>query len=202
MAEKISKSNKKEKEIKEDLVDINIKSFKCSGANDVQSKLITKPFGLEVAILQNKSIPYFYHELLDKNEGSYATFYTYFNEIKQELRYAYGTFETLQQLEDYIDVLDRPEDENKKKLLPRYKKLKRLESIYDLLVSFTLSLIHNFYWKDITLGVEKGIGSKNLSYRIQQILPIVIKMKNDLEDKIEKEYPHDQYEKELFTKLR
>jgi hypothetical protein len=35
MAEKISKSNKKEKEIKEDLVDINIKSFKCSGANDV-----------------------------------------------------------------------------------------------------------------------------------------------------------------------
>jgi hypothetical protein len=34
MAEKISKSNKKEKEIKEDLVDINIKSFKCKNDSD------------------------------------------------------------------------------------------------------------------------------------------------------------------------
>jgi len=34
MAEKITKSNKKEKEIKEDLIDINIKSFKVDGAKD------------------------------------------------------------------------------------------------------------------------------------------------------------------------
>jgi hypothetical protein len=67
MAEKI-KSSKNDKEIKEDLVDINIKSFKCSNANDRESKIIIKIFNenrIGTNILQNKTIPYFYHELLD-----------------------------------------------------------------------------------------------------------------------------------------
>ena len=202
MAEKI-KSNKKEKEIKEDLVDISIKSFKVSGANDTQSKLITKPFGVEIAVLQNKSVPYFYHELLDKNEGSYAAFYNYFNEIKQELRYAYGTFETLQQLEDYIDVLDRPAGANEgeilvnKKKLPRYKKMKRLESFYEILIKFTMTMLHNFFWLDIINGVDKGAGTKPLSYRIKQIVPIMMRLKKEIEAELDLEYPKDRFQTEM-----
>jgi hypothetical protein len=94
MAEKI-KSNKKEKEIKEDLVDINIKSLKLdSNGND--SRLITRVFnGVEDAnLFKNKVIPFIYNELLDNNTNN--KFNSYYSEIKQELRYAYGTMESLQ----------------------------------------------------------------------------------------------------------
>jgi hypothetical protein len=45
--------------------------------------------------------------------------------------------------------------------------MKRLESFYEILIKFTLTVLHNFFWNDITLGVDKGSGTKNLSYRIQ-----------------------------------
>ena len=48
--------------------------------------------------------------------------------LKQDLKYDYDVYTILQSYEDFIDTLDRPADENKKKLLPRYKKMKRLES--------------------------------------------------------------------------
>ena len=79
MAEKI-KSSKKEKEIKEDLVDMNIKSFICNGVNDRESRIITSSFNtLRTGsnIIQNKTIPYFYNELLGwtptKNINDYFT---------------------------------------------------------------------------------------------------------------------------------
>jgi hypothetical protein len=172
---------------------------------DDESKLITKSFGKENNILKGKSIPFLFNEYLYvskelTNKGD-DNMTSYFRTIRQDVKVALDIPQVLQTLEDYIDVLDRPADENKKKLLPRYKKLKRLESVYDLLVSFTLSLIHNFFWKDITLGCDKGAGTKNLSYRIQQVMPIVLKLKRDLESEIEHEYPHDAYEKQLFTRV-
>ncbi len=199
MAEKITKSNKKEKEIKEDLIDINIKSFKVKNDNDAQSKLITKYFDEKLIgtdKLQNKNIPYFYHELLDNNEAGTKNFYNYFNDIKQELRYAYGTFETLQQLEDYIDVLDRPENDDKKKLLPRYKKMKRLEAFYEILIKFTMTMLHNFFWLDISKGLD-GAGTKPLSYRIKQIMPIMLRLKKEIENELDAEYPKDKFQLEL-----
>jgi len=104
------------------------------------------------------------------------------------LKYAYDVYTILQSYEDFIDTLDRPADENKKKLLPRYKKMKRLESFYEILIRFTLTVLHNFVWEDITKGVD-GLGSKNVSYRIKQILPIMIKIKKMFEDEIDKEFP-------------
>jgi hypothetical protein len=60
--------------------------------------------------------------------------------------------------------------------------MKRLESFYEILIRFTLTVLHNFLWDDITKGVEKGLGSKNVSYRIKQILPIMIKIKHMFEE--------------------
>lgn len=196
MAEKI-KSNKKDKEIKEDLVDINIKSFNCDDSNNDESKLITKYFDYErigFNIFKGKTIPFFYNEILDN--GTDTKINKYFTSIKQELRYAYGTMETLQQLEDYIDVLDRPENEDRKKLLPRYKKMKRLESFYEILIRFTMTMIHNFFWLDIQKGIN-GVGVKPLSYRIKQIIPIMLRLKKDIENELDREYPRDKFEIEL-----
>ena len=108
----------------------------------------------------------------------------------------------LQQLEDYIDVLDRPTGkdtaeilENKKKL-PRYKKMKRLESFYEILIRFTMTMLHNFFWLDISRG-EKGVGTKPLSYRIKQVIPIMLKLKKMIEDELDHEYPKDRFQMEM-----
>ena len=44
--------------------------------------------------------------------------------------------------------------------------MKRLESFYEILIKFTMTLIHNFFWLDIKKGVD-GVGTKPLSYRIK-----------------------------------
>jgi hypothetical protein len=67
--------------------------------------------------------------------------------------------------------------------------MKRLESFYEILIRFTLTVLHNFFWNDITEGVEKGAGSKNINYKIKQILPIMIKIKHMFEEEIDKEFP-------------
>ena len=207
MAEKI-KYEKSSNNIKEDLIDLKLRSYIVDGSNDDLSKEITKAFDLEKAgsgILKGKTVPYFYSEFLDVFSDLYnnvAVLKDYFRTIKYDVRMALDIPEILQTLEDFIDVLDRPQDDNKKKLLPRYKKMKRLESFYEILVRFTLTILHNFFWKDITLGVDKGAVTKNLSYRIKQILPMMIKIKHDFEDEIDKEFPRDKYEQEFFTKIR
>ena len=207
MAEKI-KYEKSSNNIKEDLIDLKLRSYIVDSTNDDLSKEITKAFDLEKAgsgILKGKTVPYFYSEFLDVFSDLYnnaAVLKDYFRTIKYDVRMALDIPEILQTLEDYIDVLDRPQDDNKKKLLPRYKKMKRLESFYEILVRFTLTILHNFFWKDITLGVDKGAGTKNLSYRIKQILPMMMKIKHDFEDEIDKEFPRDKYEHEFFTKIR
>ena len=171
MAEKIN-SSKNKKEIKEDLVNLKIDYFKCDSANDSESKLITKTFRKDGNdILKGKTLSFFYNELLDWNKKvdnvNNDRIISYFQKIKQEVRYALNTQEILQKYEDYIDVLDRPADDEKKKLLPRYKKMKRLQSMYEIIIKFFMTLLHNFFWNDIILGVDVGVGTKNLNYRIQ-----------------------------------
>ena len=205
MSEKIN-HQKSNNDIKNDLIDLKLRSYQVDGKKGNESRVITIPFGTNTRDLAGKKLPFFYHEYLYKyceiESNTNENMLNYFRTIRHDVKVALDIPEVLQTLEDFIDVLDRPLDDDKKKLLPRYKKLKRLESVYDILVSFTLTLIHNFYWKDITLGVEKGSGTKNLTYRIQQILPLIISIKQSLESEIEKEFPADKYEKELFDKFK
>jgi hypothetical protein len=45
--------------------------------------------------------------------------------------------------------------------------MKRLESFYEILIRFTMTMLHNFFWLDIMKGVDKGVGTKPLSYRLK-----------------------------------
>ena len=76
--------------------------------------------------------------------------------------------------------------------------MKRLESFYEILIKFTLTVLHNFLWFDITLGPDKGAGTKNISYRIKQILPLMIKIKHMFEEEIDKEFPSNIDEKVFY----
>lgn len=185
MAEKI-KITKNKNNIKDDMIDLKIRSYVCDNTNNNESRLITRYFGRESVLLKGKHIPFFYNESLDYNGTE--SIKDYFKTIKQNLRYAFNTFEILQEYEDYIEVLDRPANELLKQKLPRYKKMKRLESLYEMLINFTLTVLHNFFWLDISLGIG-GAGTKNLSYRIEQIMPLILNVKKMFEDMIDDEYP-------------
>jgi hypothetical protein len=44
--------------------------------------------------------------------------------------------------------------------------MKRLEAFYEILIKFTMTMLHNFFWLDISKGLD-GAGTKPLSYRIK-----------------------------------
>ena len=206
MAEKIL-HQKSINEIQEDLIDIKLKSYQVSSTNATESNHITQVFGNKNGILKGKIIPFFYSECLDVElevgEYTNAKMLSYFRSLKHTVKVAFDIPAALEQLEDFTNYLDKPVGNNineinaSKKLLPRYKKMKKLEQLYDTLVRFTLTCIHNFFWTDITLGVEKGVGTKNPSHRIKQLLPLMLYVKKSFEAEIEKEFPADKYEKEL-----
>ena len=60
-----------------------------------------------------------------------------------------------------------------------------------------MTMLHNFFWLDINLGVDKGVGTKPLSYRIKQIIPIMIRFKKDIENELDAEYPKDRFQMEM-----
>ena len=191
---------KNKTKIKNDFLDIKFRSYKCK--DNAQSLFITKYFKQYTNIdannsLNTKIIPFLYNECLDF-ETTDNDLKNYFNTIKNDVKTAFNIPEILQTLEDYIDVYDMPKNENDKKLLFRYKKMKQLERFYDILVKFTLSTLHNFFWTDICKGVDKGVGTKNLSYHIERVLPIMLKVKQMFENLIQDEYKFDKYDKSLF----
>jgi len=63
--------------------------------------------------------------------------------------------------------------------------MKRLESFYEILIKFTMTMLHNFFWFDINKGVDKGVGTKPLSYRLKWILPIMMRLKKDIENELD-----------------
>ena len=204
MAEKIN-NDKTDNEIRDDLIDLKVRHFKVQETGD-ESSLITQAFGKGNTLLKGKMIPFFYSECLYMKDTEWGkinnkTILNYFKTLKQDLKYAYDVHAILQNYEDAIETLDRPTDFNKKILLPRYKKMKRLESFYDILINFTLTVLHNFFWVNITKGIEKGAGSKNISYRVKQILPIMMKIKKMFEDEIDKEFPATFKATELYQTI-
>ena len=207
MVEKIS-HDKSINEIQSDIIDLKLSSFKVDGAKDEESKLITKMFGNSNNTLQGKHLPFFYNEGLDiftaqSTDAKYDNIKKYFTEIKYTVWIAFDIPSVLEELEDFLNVLDKPSGNNveqrqkSKELLPRYKKMMRLKDFYETLVRFTLRCIHNYFWVDITKGVEKGAGVKNVSHCIKKVLPLVLKTKAEFEAEIEKEYPSDKYTDEF-----
>ena len=123
MAEKI-KHQKSNNEIKNDLIDLKLRSYKVDDKSQDEGKLISKSFGNENSLLFGKKLPFFFSEYLRQRKfihNSDDNMSDYFKTIIHDVRIALDIPEVLQTLEDYIDVLDRPETDNKKILLPRYK---------------------------------------------------------------------------------
>ena len=192
-------------EIEDEIRDIKLKTFIVN--NPETSKFITKAFGFETEILSKQMLPFFYNEGLDialetKMHTNDAVL-KYFRQLKRIIELAFDMPAVLEELEDFIHVLDRPAGNTEKeilasmKLLPRYKKLQRLKQFYATLVRFTLRCIHNYFWNDITKGVEKGAGVKNPQFYIKKLIPMISAMKKGFEAEIEREFPSDKYDKEF-----
>lgn len=91
------------------------------------------------------------------------------------------------------------------------KKYKRLEQVYDILLKFTLELIHLFTYIDFFTfykaangnimdgaGAQAGLGPKILQQNVEQldvyinrILPIILDLKTKLEAQVDLDYPID-----------
>lgn len=153
------KNVKKETEIKEDIEKIIIPSFKTAHANN--DVTIKAAFGITNAqaygpnaIIQadanftNEIMPFFYNRKIDEDRGAHEHFKSHFNDIKRRFRFALGIPQKLKEISDTIDVIDHPSNDILRQRLPRMKKYRRFEQMYDILLKFTLELIHLFAYID------------------------------------------------------
>jgi hypothetical protein len=124
-----------------------------------------------------KTIPFFYLRSLDDKTDLNTSTRQYFNDIKNRLKQALGIPQTIKKLSDIIEVIDRPQIENNdnlnwRNLVPRGKKLNRLKVVYEILLKFTLEMIHNFYWVDflkVNMGPNNAIVSVDQNTNIHNI---------------------------------
>ena len=86
------------------------------------------------------------------------------------------------------------------KKLPRYLRLKRLESGYERVLCIGLSLIHQYYWVDITNN-ETSVDF-SLKDAIIRASPTIIKLKHDVEDYVRTEFSYDAQEDALIMSNR
>ena len=79
--------------------------------------------------------------------------------------------------------------------MPRYLKMKRLEGLYNTLIKIGLTLIHNYYWDNITENI-KSIDN-NLQEAIELATPIILKLKIEFEDIVKGEYSYSEDEEKI-----
>ena len=112
----------------------------------------------------------------------------YILSLEDKLQDVFNIRETLTNLEDLIETVDRPVGIENKRLLPRYKKMERLKKFYHNLITFTLSNLHNFFWEDFRL-IKRN--PKSLEYYMNKIIPMSIKIKEMYEKEIDEEFNID-----------
>ena len=108
--------------------------------------------------------------------------------LEDKLQDVFNIRETLTNLEDLIETVDRPINRPATVLLPRYKKMMRLRKFYENLIKFTLSNLHDFFWEDFRLLKRN---TKSLEYYMNKIIPISIKIKEMYEKEIDEEFNID-----------
>jgi hypothetical protein len=72
----------------------------------------------------------------------------------------------------------------------------RLQILYDRCIKIGLSLIHSYYWEDITEN-KKSI-EYNLKDAIRKASPYIIKLKHDFEETVRVEYSYDSDDEKLI----
>lgn len=204
-----------DKEIKHDIINIEFDTF-TFGAGD--SEYVTEQFGNKTRILDNLTIEFFYNEKLDLNDQnvnlmrsnlfvsnmflnlSRSNVNNYIKNLKKKLREALNIPKVVKGLRTAIAYLDGVNDPNVMKTLPRYLRLKRLESGYERVICIGLSLIHQYYWVDITNN-ETSVDF-SLKDAIIRASPTIIKLKHDVEDYVRTEFSYSAEEEHLILTNR
>jgi hypothetical protein len=215
----LSSKPKTDQKIKNDILNLEFESYTL-GAGD--SDYITEKFGNKNKDLDGKTIEFFYNERLDipefvglnvVNVGSSflqrsnlfvniprINVSSYIINLRKKLRDALNIPKVMKGLRVAINVLDGITDLKIMKTLPRYQKLKRLESGYERVISISLSLIHQYYWVDITTN-ESSI-DYSLKEAIKMTSPLIIKLKHEIEELVKTEFKYDASEEKLIMSGR
>ena len=157
----------KEKLLK-DVFKLDDKNFKGDDKNKINNNT------------QSKILPFFYVEMNDDGALSYL------ENLREQVKYALNIPEYLEMLQLTIDSMNY-DTEDKKYSSLLYKKMEKLKVIYNRLVTTTLGLCHDLYWKLFPV-LSRG---KLPNQVMKEILPIVLEMKHAFEKQVELEFPTD-----------
>ena len=199
-----SKTHKQDKEIivksnhqmNENAVDMNIRQFLFKTSED--SVTLTAYFNNGTDILKGKYL-FFYYPSKYFDEGD---IHNYVFQLESEFKDVLEIRETLAYLDDEICAIDKiVTDDDRTDRMPfllRYKKMKRLEKFYNSLIEFSLIVLHDFYWIDIT---KNKPGPYPLQNRLLKIMPVILQIKLLFENIIHEEFPTDIITENLTQKL-
>ena len=204
-------------EIKHDILDIEFDSFDV-GDN---SRYITNIFGEMTDALNNQHLEFFYNEKFEfkflKNTGIDNFFSMrnatslfggrgvidkidpiqgYIVNLKKKLEVALNIPKVIKGFMANIAYLDCVTDPKILITMPRYQKMKRLEGLYDTLIKFGLTLIHNYYWVDICYN--KYSVDLSLKECIAKASPTIIRLKHEFESIVKEEFEYDADEEKIF----
>lgn len=154
---------------------------------------------------ETKYIPFMYFRREDEQADLNPTIREYFNDLKQRFRVALGIPDSLKNLQDIIEVIDRPQNAQANNNdwmqgVPRYKKMMKLKEVYELLIKFTLELIHKFYWVNFLkrnpaagnfVSAEQIPNIHNINHYVERVIPISLQLKKLLEQEVENDFPTD-----------
>ena len=206
-----------DKEIKNDIIKLEFEPYQFKVGD---SQYVCESFGNNTALLNNLTVEFFYNEkldLIDSNEEQfYSMFYrvslirndnnpqkrvdNYIKNLKKKLREALNIPKVIKGIRTSITYLDGITDINVMRTLPRYLRLQRLESLYERVICMGLSLIHSYYWNDITKN-ESSIDF-NLKAAIERASPYIIKLKQNYEDVVREEFSYDAEDEKLIMSHR
>jgi hypothetical protein len=147
--------------------------------------------------LENQTLEFFYSP---KNYGYENTehniiFNTYLMNQENKLKQALNIPKILKGFSNYIYVLDKPNNNEDMEILPRYKKMKRLEFFYNLLIQIGLKIIHALFWEDLKNNKTSLLTIKEC---LKMASPIIINLKHKFEDIVKEEFEYDENEEKLI----
>ena len=210
--EKVTKTVKDNK-IKEEIIDLFIE-FDSYTFNEIETRYLKNIFDINAKDqetfatadynnLKNKTVEFFYSKanrnMYDNSKNrtkDLDNVNEYFLNCEIKLKKALNIDKIIKGYNQYIFVLDRCTDIKNIHFLPRYQKMKRLESFYDFIIEYGLKLIHQYYWEDFTLNKSSLLTLKEC---IQKTLPIIIELKHKFEDQVNDEFEYDNNEEKLMN---
>jgi len=206
----------KDNEIKHDIIEIEFDSFEVKD----RSSYITSMFGEMTNELSGQVLEFFYNEKFEakfiKNSGinqfqsiRNSSFFGrsiinqpidaiegYIINLKKKLEVALNIPKVIKGFRANIAYLDGITDPRIIVTLPRYQKMKRLEGLYDTLIKFGLTLIHNYYWVDICNN--ESTTELSLKDCVQKAIPHILRLKHEFESVVKDEFEYDAEEERMI----